>query len=193
MPFVFLVTALLFARSGLYGRREARPGLPGDRRRACSRRRSCRSVYALVNGLDFSSYYIFYGGLFFALIWVSGLRWLYERGTGARAARARPHAGARSWSAPGKQIDAVAHALLGDGTATRYEPVGYISLTPKPDNGLRNLGALDDLPQLLDRAPRAGGDHRRPRLPAGGGVRRSSTAATSAASRCGSPPRRWRS
>ena len=32
LPFVFLVTALLFARSGLYGRREARPGLHRDRR-----------------------------------------------------------------------------------------------------------------------------------------------------------------
>ena len=35
-----------------------------------------------MNGLDFSSYYIFYGGLFFGLIWVTGLRWLYERTTG---------------------------------------------------------------------------------------------------------------
>src|SRR6185369_5323453 len=29
------------------------------------------------------------------------------------------------------------------------EPVGYISLTPKPDNGLRNLGSLADLPELI--------------------------------------------
>jgi exopolysaccharide biosynthesis polyprenyl glycosylphosphotransferase len=49
----------------------------------------------------------------------------------------------------GKQIDAVAQALVSDGTATQYEPVGYISLTPKPDNGLRNLGSLRDLPRLL--------------------------------------------
>ena len=56
-------------------------------------------------------------------------------------------------------------------TPTRYEPVGYISLTPKPDNGLRNLGALDELPRLLD-------EHRvqevviaDPDFPAAGGVR----------------------
>src|SRR5205807_1820480 len=53
----------------------------------------------------------------------------------------------------GKQIDAVAQALVSDGAGTRYEPVGYISLTPKPDNGLRNLGGLEELPALL-------GEHR---------------------------------
>src|SRR6185503_15827785 len=50
----------------------------------------------------------------------------------------------------GEQIDAVAHALLEDNSSTRYEPVGYISLTPKPDNGLRNLGTLAELPAVLD-------------------------------------------
>jgi exopolysaccharide biosynthesis polyprenyl glycosylphosphotransferase len=53
----------------------------------------------------------------------------------------------------GKQIDAVAQALVTDVAGTQYEPVGYISLTPKPDNGLRNLGSLADLPRLI-------GEHR---------------------------------
>src|SRR5437016_7791849 len=78
--FVFLVTALLFARSGLYSRREARPGLAAIVA-GLFWAALVSVVYARVNGLDFSSYYIFYGGLFFALIWVSAGRWLYERVT----------------------------------------------------------------------------------------------------------------
>src|SRR6185436_20756387 len=29
------------------------------------------------------------------------------------------------------------------------EPVGYVSLTPRPDNGLRSLGELAELPRIL--------------------------------------------
>jgi exopolysaccharide biosynthesis polyprenyl glycosylphosphotransferase len=148
VPFVFLVTALTFSRSGLYSRREARPGfaaiVAGLFLAAIA-----SFVFALVNGLDFSSYYIFYGGLFFGLIWVSGLRWGYERATGALlSALGRRRRAILVGS--GEQIDAVAHALAEDTSGTRYEPVGYISLTPKPDNGLRNLGTLDQLPHLLE-------------------------------------------
>ena len=89
----------------------------------------------------------------------------------AGAARARPAAS----HDPGRfgQADRCGRARRSCPTPspTRYEPVGYISLTPKPDNGLRNLGSLQELPHLLDRAPRTGGDHRRPGLPAGRGVR----------------------
>jgi exopolysaccharide biosynthesis polyprenyl glycosylphosphotransferase len=147
LPFVFLVTALMFARSGLYAQREARPGFTAIGANLFLTV-SAAFAFAIVNGLDFSSYYIFYGGLFFALIWVTGLRWLYEAVTdlGLRAlGRSRRVLLVGS----GSQIDAVAHALLADTTHTRYEPVGYISLTPKPDNGLRNLGSLAQLPELL--------------------------------------------
>jgi exopolysaccharide biosynthesis polyprenyl glycosylphosphotransferase len=147
LAFVFLVTALLFARSGLYSRREARPGLAAIVA-GLFEVAFVSLVFAVVNGLDFSSYYIFYGGLFFALIWVSGLRGLYERVT-ALALRALGRRRRAILVGSGKQIDAVAHALLSDTTGTQYEPVGYISLTPKPDNGLRNLGSLHELPHLI--------------------------------------------
>jgi exopolysaccharide biosynthesis polyprenyl glycosylphosphotransferase len=145
--FVFLVTALLFARSGLYSRREARPGLAAIVA-GLFWAAFVSLLFAVVNGLDFSSYYIFYGGLFFGLIWVSGLRSFYERGTGL-ALRALGRRRRAILVGSGKQIDAVAKALVAEGAGTRYEPVGYISLTPKPDNGLRNLGSLDELPELL--------------------------------------------
>src|SRR5215204_577943 len=82
IAFAYLLTVLLFARSGLYADRGSRPGL-----------RSIVSslfqvtvvalIFALVNGEDFSSYYIFYGSLVFAIAIVSLLRWTYERATGA--------------------------------------------------------------------------------------------------------------
>jgi exopolysaccharide biosynthesis polyprenyl glycosylphosphotransferase len=106
-------------------------------------------LYALVNGLDFRSYYIFYGGFFFAIVWVSGLRWLYEKGTDLTlSALGRSRRAILVGS--GDQIEAVARALSANGGATRYEAIGYISLTPRPDNGLHDLGSLADLPALLD-------------------------------------------
>jgi len=149
IPFVFLVTALLFANSGLYGRRESRPGFPAIV--AGLFIATFESFfYAIVQGLDFSSYYIFYGGLFFALFWVTSLRWLYEEAT-AVMLRALGRTRRAILVGSGRHIDAVARALLADSSPTRYEPVGYISLTPKPDNGLRNLGGIADLPRLLER------------------------------------------
>jgi exopolysaccharide biosynthesis polyprenyl glycosylphosphotransferase len=147
LPFVFLVTVLMFARSGLYAQREARPGFPAIGANLFLTV-IASFLFAVVKGLDFSSYYIFYGGLFFALIWVTGLRWAYERVTGL-ALRALGKGRRVLLVGSGDQIDAVAHALLEDTTHTRYQPVGYISLTPKPDNGLRNLGSLSELPELL--------------------------------------------
>jgi exopolysaccharide biosynthesis polyprenyl glycosylphosphotransferase len=48
----------------------------------------------------------------------------------------------------GRHIEAVAHALGGH-PRTRVELVGYISLTPRPQNGLRSLGTLHQLPEIL--------------------------------------------
>jgi exopolysaccharide biosynthesis polyprenyl glycosylphosphotransferase len=148
MPFVFLVTALLFANSGLYGRRESRPGFPAIVAGLCTAT-FVSLVYAVVQGLDFSSYYIFYGGLFFALLWVTTLRWAYEELT-AVVLRALGRTRRAILIGSGRHIDAVARALVADAAPTRYEPVGYISLTAKPDNGLRNLGRLADLPRLIE-------------------------------------------
>jgi exopolysaccharide biosynthesis polyprenyl glycosylphosphotransferase len=145
--FVFLVTALLFARSGLYAQREARPGFTAIVA-GLFWGTFVALLFALVKGLDFSSYYIFYGGLVFALAWVSGLRFIYERATAAGLRALGRHRRAILVGS-GKQIDDVAEALLAYDSGTKYEPVGYISLTPKPDNGLHNLGALEDLPRLL--------------------------------------------
>ena len=146
-PFVYLVCVLLFARSSMYAERGQRPGL--SRIVACLFQVMLVSVvYALVSGERFQSYYIFYGGLFFATVYVAGLRYLYERGTGwlLRTAGYRRRA---VLVGTGHHIDAVAHALGGrDGDPV--EVVGYVSLTPRPDNGLRSLGRVEDLAAILD-------------------------------------------
>ena len=78
IAFAYLVTALLFARSGLYAERAQRPGLP----KIVTSLFQCTVValiFAVVNGEQYSSYYIFYGTLFFAIVYVGCIRWAYEK------------------------------------------------------------------------------------------------------------------
>ena len=67
-------------------------------------------IFAVVNGEHFTSYYLFYGSLAFALLYISSLRALYERVTGAilRAAGYRRRA---VLVGTGKHIPEVARAL----------------------------------------------------------------------------------
>jgi exopolysaccharide biosynthesis polyprenyl glycosylphosphotransferase len=147
IAFAFLVTVLLFARSGLYASRAERPGLS----RIVSSLFQVMIValiYALVQGGEYSSYYIFYGTLAFAVCFVGSLRWAYEKVTGAllRAAGYRRRA---VLVGSGKHIEEVAHAL-GDEVHAPVEMVGFVSLAPRPDNGLPSLGLIDQLPEVLD-------------------------------------------
>src|SRR4051795_1236695 len=141
-PLAILVTLLLFARSGLYSDRAVRPGFT---RVVASLVQVTFIVliYAFCQGETFSSYYIFYGSLFFALVYVSVFRWLFDRASGA-ALRAAGYRRRAVIVGKGDQIDAVAHAL-GGGSDPPLDPVGFVSLTPRPENGLRNLGSLDRL------------------------------------------------
>jgi exopolysaccharide biosynthesis polyprenyl glycosylphosphotransferase len=148
VAFAYLVTALLFARSGLYAERSQRPGLP----RIVSSLFQVSVValiFALVNGEQYSSYYIFYGTLCFAIAYVSTSRWLYEKLTGAllRAAGYRRRA---VLVGSGKHIEDV-HSALVDEVHAPVDMIGFISLTPRPDNGLRSLGLIEDLAAVLDR------------------------------------------
>ncbi len=147
IAFAYLVTVLLFARSGLYASRAQRPGLP----RIVSslfQVTVVALVFALIQGEQYSSYYIFYASLFFAVVLVSSLRWVYERVTGVllRAAGYRRRA---ILVGSGSHIEDVAHALV-DEVHAPVEMVGFISLTPRPDNGLRSLGTMDRLGDVLD-------------------------------------------
>jgi exopolysaccharide biosynthesis polyprenyl glycosylphosphotransferase len=148
IAFAYLLTVLLFARSGLYADRGSRPGL----RSIVSGLFQVTLValaFALVNGEEFSSYYIFYGSLIFAIAIVSILRWSYEWLTGV-ILRAAGYQRRAVLVGTGQHIDAVAHALR-DSAHSAISVVGFISLTPRPANGLVSLGALDDLGTVIDR------------------------------------------
>jgi exopolysaccharide biosynthesis polyprenyl glycosylphosphotransferase len=147
VPFAFLVASLLFARSGLYAERSVRPGLT---RIVASLFQTTlvALIFAVVNGEEFSSYYIFYGTLFFAVAYVSTARYAYEQATGwlLRSAGYKRRA---VLVGTGEQIEDVAHALLASGGHAPVNVVGFVSLTPRPDNGLRSLGALEDIGDIV--------------------------------------------
>jgi exopolysaccharide biosynthesis polyprenyl glycosylphosphotransferase len=146
ISFAFLVCALLFARSGLYAGRAQRPGLT----RVVAglfQTTVVALLFALVNGLHFSSYYIFYGSLFFAVAYTGLFRYAYEATTGAvlKAAGYRRRA---ILVGTGEHIDAVAHALSSSSDSA-VNVMGFVSLTERPDNGLRSLGSLRDIAQII--------------------------------------------
>src|SRR4051812_9909397 len=151
-PLAILVTLLLFARSGLYSDRAVRPGFT---RIVASLVQVTAIIlaYAVVQGghfssYYFSSYYIFWGSLVFALVYISILRWVFDRVSGF-ALRKAGYRRRAVIVGKGEQIDAAAPPP-GGGSAPPLDPVGFVSLTPRPENGLRNLGSLDTLEDCFD-------------------------------------------
>src|SRR3954452_5211627 len=147
VPFAFLVASLLFARSGLYAERAQRPGLT---RIVASLFQTTvvALIFAVVNGEEFSSYYIFYGTLFFSVAYVSTARFGYEQLTGALLSAAGYKRRAVLVGS-GEQIEAVAHALLASGGHSPVQVVGFVSLSPRPDHGLRSLGTRDEIGEIV--------------------------------------------
>jgi exopolysaccharide biosynthesis polyprenyl glycosylphosphotransferase len=147
IAFAYLVMVLLFARGDLYAERAQRPGLP---RIVTSliQVMLVALVFAVVNGEQYSSYYIFYGTLAFAILMVGGARHLYERATGVLL-RAAGYQRRAVLVGSGKHIEDVAHALK-DEVHAPVEMVGFVSLAPRPDNGLRSLGLIEDIAAVLD-------------------------------------------
>jgi exopolysaccharide biosynthesis polyprenyl glycosylphosphotransferase len=148
VAFAFLLVVLLFAKEGLYADRPQRPGLPKIIT-ALFQATLLAFIYALV-GTDreqYSSYYIFYGTFFFGIAYIGSIRLAYQKVTGwlLRAAGYRRRA---VLVGTGGHIEEVAHALS-DEVNLPIEMLGFISLTPRPDNGLRSLGQLDDLTEIL--------------------------------------------
>jgi len=148
LAFAYLLTVLMFARVDLYAARRRRPGL-AKIVGALMASTVLALVFALANGNHFSSYYIFYGSLCFGIIYLSVLREIYTRVTGWLLEQAGYRRRALLVGS-GNHIEAVAHALAGR-SRTSVDLVGYISLTPRPDNGLRSLGQLHELPSILAR------------------------------------------
>ncbi len=149
LAFAYLLTALLFARSGLYATRSQRPGMTrivGSLFQVTF----VALLFALVSGEHFQSYYIFWGSLAFALLYVPLLRYMYERATGA-VLRATGRQRRAVLVGTGSHIREVARALA-DAPHSRVEVVGYVSPLALPANGLRSLGTPRDLEHILSPA-----------------------------------------
>ena len=144
-PLACLVMLLLFARSGLYRDRPQRPGF-ATVISSLVQVTVVIALYAVIEGFEFSSYYIFYGSLFFALIYVSSLRWMFERGTG-RLLHAAGYRRRAVLVGSGSHIDAVAHALR---ESRDVEAFGYVSLSTRSSESLRDFGSLENLERNFD-------------------------------------------
>ena len=185
-PLACLVMLLLFARSGLYRDRPQRPGF-ATVISSLFQVTVVILLYAVIEGDEFSSYYIFYGTLLFALLYICSARWLFERASGAilRAAGYRRRA---VLVGSGANIEAVAHALSDN---SQVEPFGYVSLDDAPQRRparLRLAGAAG-APLRRDRR----GADRRLGLRAGEGRGPGGPLPPAAASACGWRRPRWRS
>ncbi len=146
LPFAYLLTALLFARSGLYAERVLRPGLSrivGSLFQVAV----VALVFAVVSGEHFSSYYLFYASLAFAIFYVSSLRAAYERLT-SLLLRFAGYQRRTVFVGSGSHIADVAHALANVPHAP-IEVVGFLSSSRLAANGLRPLGSLEDLEDVL--------------------------------------------
>jgi hypothetical protein len=175
IAFAYLVTALMFARVDLYADRRGGRGSRGSS--ALFQATVIALVFALASGEHFSSYYLFYGSLFF------GDR-LHRRAALAAHARHRLAAAKAGYRRRALLVGSASTSSRSPTrSATRRTPievVGYISLTPLPAQRPALARPLEDLPACSRRADRRG-DHRRPRLPRRSRPSSSSTSAISAA------------
>jgi exopolysaccharide biosynthesis polyprenyl glycosylphosphotransferase len=148
MPFAYLITVLMFARADLYADRPHRPGLSRIAS-ALFLTTIVALLFALADKQHFSSYGIFYGSLFFGIVYITAMRAVHTKITGWLLEQAG-YSRRALLVGSGKHIEAVGHALAGR-SRTRVEIAGYISLTPRRENGLRSLGRLEDLLEILAR------------------------------------------
>jgi exopolysaccharide biosynthesis polyprenyl glycosylphosphotransferase len=146
MAIAYLITALNFARLDAYADRTRRPGL-AKITIALFQATIVGLIFELASGTHFNSYYLFYGSLFFAIGYIGLLRELYTNVTGWLLERAGYRRRALLVGS-GTHIAEVAHALGGHPRTDR-EVLGYVSLNPQRLDGLRSLGSIDGLVEVL--------------------------------------------
>ncbi|MGE4425634.1 MAG: sugar transferase [Solirubrobacteraceae bacterium] len=152
-PFAVTVVLLNFARLGLYGRRNERPGL-GKIVAGLFQATIVCMVFSLIDGgrEQFQSFYIFYGTLTFSIIYIGVLRLVYESTT-SRILRGIGQQRRAVLIGPAGPSDAVATALAEDlDSAIQVSGVLTVDHDPElaPPVRSRHLGFVDDLPRLLE-------------------------------------------
>jgi exopolysaccharide biosynthesis polyprenyl glycosylphosphotransferase len=107
-------------------------------------------IFALATHQRFSSYYIFYGSLFFAVVYVSVLRYAYLRVSGFLLGRAGYRRRALIVGSADR-LQHVAHGLRRDVAASPVDVVGSISDDGMAGDEVPSLGTVEDLPRVLGR------------------------------------------
>ena len=147
LPFAALAMLLLFSGDGLYRPRNLRPGsarIMGSLFKVTI----VTLAFAVVEGQEFQSYYIFWSTFIVASALIVTARLFYDR-----ASEKVENAFGRERRAvivgTNHQIEAVADALE-RAPIVRIKPVGFISLEPRAENGLRDLGSIDSIEDHFD-------------------------------------------
>lgn len=144
LPFAALVMLLLFAGDGLYKPRNLRPGsarILG----ALFKVTIVTLIFALIEGQRFSSYYIFWSTFAISSVLIVSARFIYDRAS-EEAEAAFGHERRSVIVGTSNQINAVAQALT-RAPVVRSKPVGFISLDPREENGLKDLGDINEIEQ----------------------------------------------
>lgn len=142
LPFAALAMLLLFSGDGLYRPRNLRPGsarIMGSLFKVTI----VTLAFALIEGARFQSYYIFWGTFIVASALIVSARLAYDVLT-ERLESSFGHERRAVIVGNNHQIEAVADALE-RAQVRRIRPVGFVSLEPRPENGLRDLGPIDEI------------------------------------------------
>ncbi|MBJ7348565.1 MAG: sugar transferase, partial [Thermoleophilaceae bacterium] len=103
---------------------------------------------AVINGYEFSSYYIFYSTLAIAALLIVTARYGYDK-FAEFLERVFGHMHRAVIVGTNHQIDEVAQALREEPHA-RVHPIGFISLEPRRANDLKDLGSLAEIERHFD-------------------------------------------
>jgi exopolysaccharide biosynthesis polyprenyl glycosylphosphotransferase len=148
LPFLTLVTVLVFSQAGLYEERERRPGF-GRVLSSLIAVSLITLAFAIGTGNRFSTYGLAPTAVALSAIAIAGLRASYEFVTGEvlRMLGVRRHA---LLAGSGENVEHLHAALGADRSGIDYEFVGAVA--PSPDGvTLPVLGKVRDLPAVLDR------------------------------------------
>ena len=146
LPFLSVVTALVFWRAGLYHRRELRAGF-GRILSSLALVAVLALAFAIGTGFEFRTYGVVPATLLFASLLIGLFRAIYERGTAAIMRRA----GVRRrvvLVGEGDELERLRRVLGSSRSSIDYELIGAVS--PSRANGsVPLLGDLPDLPAVL--------------------------------------------
>ncbi len=147
LPFLAVVTALVFWRAGLYHRRELRTGF-GRILSSLVLVTVLALAFAIGTGFEFNTYGVVPATLLFSALLIGLFRWLYERGTAAvmRSAGVRRRV---LLVGEGDELGRLRRVLGSSRSSIDYELLGAVSPTPA-SAAVLVVGDLPDLPELLE-------------------------------------------